>query len=170
MRLTAIVLTTFAMSAVLVADDRNVDFDPSADFSSFKTFTLRDGQVMARAPELKNDLVQKRIADNIRQQLMAKGLTEAPQMGDLVVNWRFGAMNRRDVQTWPAGRWGRATRVEAYQFTEGTLTVDLLNREKRELAWRGIYRDDESKPSKIAEKLADDIKKLFKEYPPKKKK
>jgi hypothetical protein len=169
MKPAAALLVASLVTPLLLADDRNVDFDPSTDFSSFKTFTMRQGQVMARAPELRNPIVERRIAESIRKQLTAKGLSEVPRMGDLVVNWRLGAVNQRELRTWPAGRWGRATRVEAYRFTEGTLTVDLLDRARRELVWRGIYRDDESKPSKISDHLPDDVRKLFSQYPPKKK-
>jgi hypothetical protein len=37
------------------------------------------------------------------------------------------------------------------------------------LVWRGIYRDDEQNASKLSDRLPGDIKKLFEEYPPKKK-
>ena len=48
--------------------------------------------------------------------------------------------------------------------------MNLMDTEGRELVWRGVYRDDESNAGKISEKLPDDIKKLFSDYPPKKKK
>lgn len=157
------------LSAPLFADEKDIDFDQQSDFSKFQTFTIRQGQITAKSPELNSPLVRKKIEDSIRAQLIAKGLHEANRP-DLVVNFRFGAANKRQVESFPAGRWGRGRRLETFRFTEGTLVVNLMDTEGRELVWRGIYRDDESSAAKISNKLPDDIKKLFSDYPPKKKK
>jgi uncharacterized protein DUF4136 len=55
------------------------------------------------------------------------------------------------------------------RYTEGTLVIDLIARDGRTLVWRGVYTDDEKDAAKLAKKLSDDVKKLFEEYPPKKK-
>ena len=169
MKFAALALTLLLISPTLFADDRDTDFDAQTDFSQFKTFTVREGEIVARAPELKSPLVRKKIEESIRLQLVAKGLREVQNRADLVVNFRFGAADRRAVQSFPAGRWGRGRRLETFRFTEGTLVVNLFNTDGRDLVWRGVYRDDESNASKISNKLPDDIKKLFSDYPPKKK-
>ena len=87
----------------LLADDKNTEFDPKTDFSKFKTFTLRNGQIEAQAPELNSPLVKKKIEDAIRSQLTAKGLMEVEGRPDLVVNFRLGAANRREGERVPAG-------------------------------------------------------------------
>jgi uncharacterized protein DUF4136 len=165
----AICPDVFLIAPILIADDHDVDFDHQADFSKFKTFVLREGEITAKAPDLNSSLVRKKIDAAIRTQLSSKGLEEVPNQGDLVVTYRLGSVQRREVQSFPAGRLGRARRVETTRFTEGTLVIDLITRQPRDLVWRGIYRDDESNPSKISNKLSNDIKKLFEEYPPKKK-
>src|SRR5262249_684743 len=116
-----------------------------------------------------SSIVRKRIEDSIRAQLTAKGMTEVQSRPDLVVNFRFGAANRRQVESFPAGRWGRRRQIETFRFTEGTLVINLMDPEGRELVCRGIYGDDESSPGRISNKLPDDIKKLFSDFPPKKK-
>ena len=170
MRLTTLLLMTLLVAVpLLVADDSDIEFDPQADFSSYKTFTIREGQLATQKPELNSPLIRKKIEDNIRLQLVAKGLREVQAQADLVVTFRFGAADRRQVEAFPAGRFGRGRRLETFRFTEGTLVVNLLDRGGRDMVWRGIYRDDESNASKLSDKLPDDIKKLFSEYPPKKK-
>jgi len=170
MKLSAWILATLLVAAPLVADQKNTDFDPSMDFLKYHTFTIRQGEIEAKSPELKSPLVRKKIEDSIRSQLQAKGLREVSGRPDLVVNFRFGAADKRQVETFSTGRWGRGRRVETFRFTEGTLVVNLMDTEGRELVWRGIYRDDESNPAKISNKLPDDIKKLFSDFPPKRKK
>jgi uncharacterized protein DUF4136 len=162
-------LTLLFVSVPLRGDHKDTDFDPKTDFLKFKTFTLRQGQVEAKSPELNSPLVRKKIEESLRAQLTAKGLTEVQNRPDLVVNFRFGAADKRQVESFPAGRWGRRRRVETFRFTEGTLVVNLMDTDGRELVWRGIYRDDESNPAKISNKLPDDVKKLFSDFPPKKK-
>src|SRR5262245_56306298 len=162
-------LTLLFVSFPLRADQKDTDFDPQTDFSKFKTFTLRQAQIEARAHELNSPLVRKKIEDSIRSQLVAKGMTEVQNRPDLVVNFRFGAANKTQIESFPAGRWGLRRRVETFRFTEGTLVVNLMETEGRELVWRGIYRDDENNPGKISEKIPDDVKKLFSDFPPKKK-
>ena len=162
-------LTLLFVSLPLRADQKDTDFDSRTDFLKFKTFTLRQAQLEAKSPELNSPIVRKRIEDAIRTQLTARGLTEVQNRPDLVVNFRFGAADKRQVESFPAGRWGRRRRIETFRFTEGTLVVNLMDTEGRELVWRGIYRDDENNAGKISNKLPDDIKKLFSDFPPKKK-
>jgi hypothetical protein len=170
MKLSAGILAALLVAAPLVADQKDTDYDPSTDFLKFRTFTIRQGEIEAKSPELKSPLVRKKIEDSIRSQLLAKGWREVSGRPDVVVNFRFGAADKRQVETFPTGRWGRGRRVETFRFTEGTLVVNLMDTEGRELVWRGIYRDDESNPGKISNKLPDDIKKLFSDFPPKRKK
>ena len=162
-------LMFFLITPELLSDNRDVDHDPQADFSKFKTFTLREGTINSKAPDLNNALVRKKIDEAIRTQLGAKGLQEVPNQADLVVTYRLGSAQKREVETVPVGPWGVRRRIERYRFTEGTLVVDMTTREPRDLVWRGVYRDDERNPAKISEKLPNDVKKLFSEYPPKKK-
>jgi hypothetical protein len=168
-KLLSFAMMLFLTAPALIADDRDVDYDPQADFSKYKTFMLREGEIVTKVPDLNSPLVRKKIDAAIRAQLSAKGLREVENQADLVVTYRLGSAQRREVQSFPAGRWGRLRRVGTFRFTEGTLVIDLMNRQPRDLVWRGIYRDDESSPSKISDKLPNDIKKLFNEYPPKKK-
>lgn len=167
--LPALALVLLLVSPPLRADEKDTDFDPQTNFTKFKTFTIRQGQVVAKSPELNSPLTRKKIEDSIRTQLIAKGLMEVPNRADLVVNFRFGAADKRQIEAIPTGRWGRGRRLETFKFTEGTLVINLMDPEGRDLVWRGVYRDDESNPGKISNKLPDDIKKLFSDFPPKKK-
>ena len=138
MKLAALTALTFLfVSLPLCADQNNTDFDPKTDFLKFKTFTLRQGQIEAKSPELNSPLVRKKIEDSIRSQLLAKDLTEVQNRPDIAVNFRFGAADKRQVESMPAGRWGRRRRLETFRFTEGTLVVNLMDSDGRELVWRG---------------------------------
>lgn len=163
-----ILLVCFVLNAGLLwADDRNVDFDKDADFAKYRTYALRGGKNTTQSPDLNSSIVNKRIDEALRTQFAAKGMEEG-QRPDLLVTWRFGAANKRQVQSWPAGRYGWGRSYSTYDFTEGTLVVDLTDRVSKELVWRGVYRDDESNAKSIAKKLDKDVRELFEKYPPKK--
>ena len=73
-------LSTFLLFATLpglaLAQKITVEFDQDADFSKFKTFFINPGQLNSKNPALNNDIIRKKIQEDIRQQLTAKGLEE----------------------------------------------------------------------------------------------
>lgn len=155
------------VGTLLLADDRNIDFDKEANFTSFRTYSLRKGTINARGPELDSPILKRRIDAAIRSQFAFKGMEDGARP-DLIITWRLGAANKRQVQSWPTGRRGFGTRHTTYNFTEGTLVIDMVEAATKQLVWRGIYRDDEDNAAKISKKIEKDIKELFDKYPPKK--
>jgi len=163
----SIVVSTLLLLPGPVPDEKSVDFDPSTDFTQIKTFTVGKGVLKSRKPELNSEIVRKKIQDAFRTELSRRGLQEEPpgSGANVLVAWHFGSADKREVEAWPVGRWGGGTRYTTTHFSEGTLVVDLLRLPARELLWRGIYRDDETNPSKISSNLSKDIQKLFDKYP-----
>ena len=147
----------------------DIESDESADFSRYKTFRIGEGQLKAKAPALNSDLTRRKIENEIRKRLIEKGLSEASGQPDLNVQFRLGSARRNEVDAFPAGRYGRATRRVVTQYTEGTLIIDLRDTSKRELVWRAIAVEDKSDPAKISEHLDDMVRKSIEKYPPKKK-
>jgi hypothetical protein len=75
-----LLLTLFVFSAPAVAQKIKVDYDKSADFSKFKTFSWTRG-----APPT-NPLINQIIIDGVEQSLTAKGLTKVNDGGDLLIS------------------------------------------------------------------------------------
>jgi hypothetical protein len=145
-----------------------VEFDQAADFSKYKTFAIRDGQLNSRNPALNSDLVKKRIAADIEKYLTAKGLTEVSGNSDLNVRYTFGTARKTEVELYPAGWYGWGTRAVRVPYAEGTLVIDLRDPATRSLVWRAIASEEKSDSSKIEGKLDDMVKKSMQKYPPKK--
>ena len=152
----------------LAAQKINVEFDETIDFSHYKTFAVRGGQLNSKDPSLNNDLVKKQIEADIEKALTAKGLTKAFGKPDLAVRYRLGAQRKTEVDRYPAGWYGRRTRVVRTAETEGTLTVDLHDTSNQALVWRAIANEEKSSASDISKKLDDMVRKSFDKYPPKK--
>lgn len=161
-------LLTLALLCAPFVQAQKVDleFDESVNFGNYKTFRIGAGEVNAKAPALKNDLVRKNIENELRARLTAKKLTEVTGQADLTVRYNLGSAQRTEGTAIPAGRLGRQTRIVRTRYTEGTLTIDLLA--TRELVWRAVVTADEKDPAKIAAKLDSMVKKAIDKYPPKK--
>ena len=145
-----------------------MESDQAADFSKFKTFTIKQGRLNSRNPSLNNDLIRKRLDADIQKYLSAKGLTFVPSgPADLNVFYTLGAARKTELEAYPAGWRGWGTRVVRVPFTEGTLVTDLRDPTTRSLVWRAIAREDKSDASKVEAKLDDMVKKSFDKYPPK---
>lgn len=153
--------------ALVLAQKVTIEFDQSKDFSQYKTYMIRSGQLHSKNPSLNSDLVRKQIDNAIRKRLSEKGLSEVESKPDLNVFYTLGSARRRELETYPAGWRGYGTRVVAIHYTEGTLVLDLRDTKVRELVWRAIAIEDKSDPMKIQGKLDDMVKKCIEKYPPK---
>lgn len=181
---TALLLAAAVLPATTaLAQQVNYDFDRSADFSKYKTFAY---QVCMR---IENPLVDKRIVAALENTLALKGFTKAD--GDADVNVTYHSSTTEDVvidtTTWgygfgPGWRWGHgygygygggplSTTRTLRKYTRGTLVIDIWDARTKELVWRGTATDSVSDdPEKNDKKVQKALQKLFKQYPPERKK
>lgn len=157
MRVTTLSIGVILSAVLLFADDRTVDFDRHTDFSTLKTFALREGKVDSPEPELNNTLLVKKIADVIRMELTSRGLKETINNPDVIVDYSISGQVFNEPRGGPISS------------SEGTLVIDLTKRDSRALVWRSVYRDNEKNSAKLAQKLPGDVKKSLSDYPPKQK-
>ncbi|HXA00811.1 MAG TPA: DUF4136 domain-containing protein [Cytophagaceae bacterium] len=54
---------------------------------------------------------------------------------------------------------------QTYQYKQGTIIVDLVERTNRSLIWRGWSSSDITNPSSFENHLDDEVKAIFREYP-----
>lgn len=139
------------------------EFDETADFSQYKTFTILQGQLHSKNPSLNSELTRKKIETELRRRLSDRGLTEVSEKPDLNVRYSLGAANRREVDVYPSG-WGNRRYIVHY--TEGTLIIDLRDAKRHALVWRAVTTEDKDTGAKVAEHLADMVKKSIDKYPP----
>jgi hypothetical protein len=172
--------------AVSFATEIKTDFDPSADFSRYKTYRMISHTDIATAGQIQNPQLDSSVNDLIRAQLTAKGLEEEEVGGtpDLKVRY-WAASQQKQKETdlnglndwggydlysdggWWAPMWDEVV-VKNYQ--KGTLLVDLIDTKTKKLVWRaylvGALSDDTQKAMVEADKA---MTKAFQNYPPEKK-
>lgn len=145
-----------------------MESDRAADFSKYKTFAIRAGELNSKNAALNSDLVRKQINDDIVRGLTAKGLTEVTSgPADLNIRYTLGTARRTQVEAYPAGWYGWGTRYVRVPYAEGTLVIDFRDPTTRSLVWRSIASEDKSDPVKLQSKLDDMVKKSLEKYPPK---
>ena len=166
-QMTPLILCLLAGHAM--AQRITMEFDQAADFSKYKTFTIRDGKLNSRNPALNSELVQNKIESDIEQNLIARGLSKGDGRADLNVRYTFGSARRTELESYPSGWRGWGTRVVRVPYSEGTLVIDLRDADTRSLVWRGIASEEKRDATKIEGKLDDMVKKALKKYPPKRK-
>ena len=159
-----------ALAVPLSAQKVTVEFDQSADFSKYKTFAIRRGELNSKNAALNSELVKKLIEADLVRALASRGLSPVESgPADLNAFYHFGSARKTEVEAYPAGWRGWGTRYVRVPYAEGTLVIDLRDPSTHSLVWRGISSEEKSDASKIQGKLDDMVKKSIEKYPPKKK-
>jgi hypothetical protein len=73
-KISAATLLTLCLLATpgVLAQKITVEFDQAADFSRYKTFAMREGQLNSNRPALSSELIKKKIEADIEQNLTAR--------------------------------------------------------------------------------------------------
>jgi hypothetical protein len=156
------------------------DHDPEYDFNKFKTYRWASAQEINPNDELaKHPLVLKRVQAAVDGQLKSKGFSLIESGNpDFVVIAHAGVKDRMQVYNtggyyggwydpwW--GPYGGSTQVSYYE--EGTLVIDFVVWEKKELGWRGMGTktlSDNPNPEKVQREIDHVVGKIMAEFPPK---
>ena len=165
--LSVLALFLCACAATASAQTVQSDFDKSYDFSKLKTFDF--------APQRFDDALSRdslnngRIRHALESKLMAAGYgMEEMDKPDFVVVYYVSSRNKFSVQDYGYGppRWFGRRDVRVDEYTEGTLTVDLIDAKTRQLVWRGRasgtveLKGNDKKIDKAVDKL---VQKLIKD-------
>ncbi|MEM6674070.1 MAG: DUF4136 domain-containing protein [Planctomycetota bacterium] len=139
--------TSLLVLAACTSNPVLTDFDPAANFASYRTFAFLEPEPVVARPANFNPLIPPRIIDAARRELTAKGLSEASDtsQADLILSFTVGSRDRIDVidtgpyygpgpYGWGAPYYGG---TETIQYTEGTLSIDMFDRERKVPVWHG---------------------------------
>jgi hypothetical protein len=148
------------------------DYDHSANFSSYKTYSWLKVQSG-------DSLWDDRIKQDVDSQLSAKGWTKVDSNGTASVSAFRSTHDQKTLETFYDGfgggwRWrgfggsdGMATTTTDVTKV-GSVNVDIFDSRTQKLIWRGTDTDDlSSNADKNIQKLAKDLNNMFKKFPPK---
>jgi hypothetical protein len=175
---------TFAIAALMiptlaVAQKTSYDYDKTANFESFRTYALKDGTKVGQ------ELIDNRIVAAIETELAAKGLTKTDANPDVFVVYHVAFDKEKDISTfssgygggyggygwgWGGGWAGGTSTTQVRDILIGTLVIDMADAKKGQIAWRGMGVKEvntQAKPDKRDKSINNAVKKIFKNYPPK---
>jgi len=154
----------------------STDFDPTQDFSKYKTYRFANPSEVDPEDLLNQyPLIKKRVMAAIEEDFAAKGFQIAEEgEPDFVVILASGSKEKMSVTNtggygyggWYGGYggyggygYGGSTYVNYYE--EGTLVIDIVDWQEKELSFRGTATGTLSKSEKTPEESQADIDELI---------
>ena len=149
------------------------DYDRSADFATYHTFTL----VQREHRGIPNPLVATRVEEDITQALQRRGYTLAadPVSANFAVDFTIGAQDRFDIYSYPAtyaapplggAFWG--SNLDVRQYREGTLAIDVFDQHTHRPVWHGSAKKELTRKEleQPAEPIGEAVSSVLSKFPP----
>jgi len=126
------------------------DYDPRADFASYRTFDFMEPLGTDRAGY--TTLLTERLKRAAILQMESRGYTFSAINPDLLINFQSHVQSRTEYVAPPPmmmwgygygsgfyGGWpGYAFGPDVIQYNEGTMKVDLIDTRRKQMVWEGI--------------------------------
>jgi len=146
------------------------DYDPGVDFAGLKTY---DWMPVPEQIGI-SDLDLARLKKAVDTQLQAKGHSVSSEKPDFLVAVHFGVEDKVRVSNtgygYHYGGFYGSSGVRTYQYEEGTLILDFVNPESKNLMWRGSATGELKNlktPEKREQEINKVVEKILKKFPPK---
>ncbi len=174
--LLTLLLTACASGPTIIANQ-----DPSADFSTYKTYSFVDPLSTDRAGA--SGLLSGFLIKSTSEELEARGMKRAWPDPDLLIDFVVSAQQKISSSSQPSGtatmhrgRGGYGTgggysmsmsTTTATQKTEGTVAIDVIDRKRKQVVWEAAAT------GRVTEKTRDNLQtavpmvvaEIFERYP-----
>ncbi|MGH8551646.1 MAG: DUF4136 domain-containing protein [Methylococcales bacterium] len=128
------------------------DFDRTVDFKLYHSFGFFEK--LATDDERYESLITRYLKAAVIREMKSRGYTYLEKDPDLLVNFNTKLEEKQQIQTtsYPLGyygyygyRWGYYGawggynyNTYAYEYSEGTLNIDLVDRLRKQMVWEGV--------------------------------
>ena len=162
---TMIGLSLLLAVGLAMAGKVNVEFDPNADFSPYRHYAWKKG-TPAATPGVQ-EIIEKEIDEALQELGLQK--VSAEEADFYVVSYAVARTGGTITggyfysPTWNIGVMG----VDPTTFTDGTLAIDMLDKQSEKTLWRGWITEGIKADTlpKIERKVEKMVAKLFKKLP-----
>jgi hypothetical protein len=155
------------------------DYDPNADFSDVRSYAWLDENsgVQGDRPDVAS-LLDRRVRSAVDSELQGKGIAAVDRSAaKVLVTYHLGVESKLDVNTinsgYGYGRYGRyggiSTTTTVHEYQEGTLLIDVIDPETKQLVWRGSGQArlrDYSTPEQREQRVKEAVKEILADFPP----
>jgi hypothetical protein len=116
-------------------------------------------------------LLVKRIRDSANSQLASKGLRMTSDSPDILIAVHAGTEEKVRYSDWGYryGPYWRGPSYSKFKYQEGTLILDFVDAQSKELMWRGTakgFLDAGMTPEKLDNLVNEAVQKIFENFPP----
>ena len=166
------------------------DYDPFANFSGLRTFAwISDIQEKTGDPQIDDPVLDATIRNAIEVQLELQGYEKRTvDPPNFLIGYHAAIDRRLEVRTinkvysdFPDLGWDsfdnrfifrgeEETETKVFEFEEGTLILDVVDPETKDLIWRGSAKAEikfADNPEKREERIKESIRLILKNFPPK---
>lgn len=148
--LLAAVAACVVLAACATGPRVRTDYDPTASFAQYKTWGWYTPIAMEQAGY--SSWISERIKANVQREMESRGYRYDATSPDLKVNFQAVVQERTSVYSMPRSdvAWAYSYRARSYvavpvwydeavvnNYTEGTLTIDLVDGGKNRMVWTG---------------------------------
>jgi hypothetical protein len=110
----------------------------------------------------------------VNAQLEAKGLEVTSESPDFSIATHIGKNQRINVTDWgygygPYGRYRGYSGVDVWEYEEGTLILDFVDADSKDLLWRGSAKAElrpAATPEKAQKLINEAAERILKNFPP----
>lgn len=166
------------------------DYDADADFSGLHTYNwLPAPKVKSGDPKVQyNSLLESRVKTAVEEQLSQKEFERVEDAPDFLVtyhaavndkvsvtylndlygygsSWSTGYHYRRHV----GGYTARSSEVLVSEYQLGTLIIDIVRADSKQLIWRGSASDEvqpDNSPEVRVKRIREAVQKILEQFPP----
>lgn len=157
------------------------DFNRAIDFKRYHTFGFFEK--LATDDDRYETLITRYLKGAVTREMKSRGYTYLEKDPDLLVNFNVKLEEKQYVRTtsYPYGyygyygyRWGYYGAwggydyySYTYEYTEGTLNIDLVDRVRRQMVWEGVAigRVKKKDLDNVEEAVANAVNLIFQHYP-----
>ena len=156
MKAAVVGLATLWLTGCATGPDIRADYDKGADFGKYRTynFVAATGTGSTDAKSLAQQILQNAAS----REMQSRGYTKADN-ADLLVNFKGKLEEKTDIESTPAPMYGAGwgyrgwygapygaygyggTEVSTRRYNVGTLVMDIVDREKKQVVFQGGVED-----------------------------
>jgi hypothetical protein len=168
-----------------------VDTAQNVDFGRYQTYAWMEPDVKAgQNPVYYNQIATQNVEQTIERALTQRGLRPAKRRADLLIGYHFFVEQKTRTVTqnrgpvgmygpyygwgrwgwrgwspswWGWNAWGPMYTQEKYEA--GTVVVDMVDAQTKQLVWRGWVENAIGNPSRINNQLAREVERITEKFP-----
>lgn len=163
LRMPVAVALLLACSIATAGVKVKVEKDPEVDFGVYRTYAWEKG--LSAAYENIQHVIEKNVDRELAQVDLAKADKDVADL--YAVSYALGEQLQGTLGGFyrqPDWAWGIIT-TESRLITKGTLVIDLVDRKKNQVVWRGVAQGNVTNIEQAVNVIEQVTKKMFRKYP-----